>query len=97
MNKPIEVDVLVSVTLSKTIKIKLDDYVMAEDDNEDGKYYYCDYDNCDFYEAVKDQIILPHNLAEVTKKSLDSIPKSLQKAITDCSDWALDDIEIIEA
>ena len=47
-----EVEVTVSVTLSKTLKIKVSDYTVDSEGN-------VDYSDCNLREAVENQIILP--------------------------------------
>lgn len=55
-----EIEVTVSITLSKTVKIKVNDYDITEDIDEDGRdTSYYDYSNCDLKRAVKEQINLP--------------------------------------
>lgn len=56
-----EIEVTVSVTLSKTIKVKVSDYdIVDSGKDEDGNYFEdIDYSNCDLKEAVENQIILP--------------------------------------
>lgn len=58
-----EIEVTVSVTLSKTIKVKVSDYNIIEaGKDEDGEYFEdIDYSNCDLKEAVERQIRLPQN------------------------------------
>lgn len=55
------VDVCVSITLSKTVSIKVDDYTIIDKEiSEDGSYYEeIDYSSCDLKSAVEKQIILP--------------------------------------
>ena len=54
---PKDVEVTVSVTLSKTVKITVDDYQIDEEG-------YCDFSECDLHKAVKEQIKLPQQLCE---------------------------------
>lgn len=61
MKTPVKIDVTISVTLSKTVSIKVVDYERSNTYlNEDG-YYSEDlnFDNCDLKEAVKNQVTLP--------------------------------------
>lgn len=96
-----EVEVTVSITLSKTVKVKVNDYKMEEDEN--GKYTTYDFSDCNLHEAVKNQIILPQNLAKITEDLLTKssnfrvigIPKHFKRAIRDCKDWYVDDYEVI--
>ena len=58
-----EIEVLVSITLSKTVKIKVDDYaILNSGKDEDGEYFEdVDYSNCDLKGAVENQYILPQD------------------------------------
>ena len=65
--EPIEVEVTVSITLSKTVKIYVDDYIQeAPEVDEDGHYYKGDIDfsECNLSKAVKEQITLPNEKVE---------------------------------
>lgn len=89
-----EIEVLVSVTLSKTVKIKVSDYEIVDSGkDEDGEYFEdIDYSNCDLKSAVESQVVLPH-------KAWDYIaPKSKKEtnAIFDLKGWTVDDFEVIE-
>lgn len=55
--EPRTIEVTVSMTVSKTVKIDVDDYAI-EKCEEDGNEYY-DYSYCDLKGAVKEQITLP--------------------------------------
>ena len=88
-----EIEVTVSVTLSKTVKVKVSDYdIVDSGKDEDGDYFEeVDYSNCDLKEAVEEQIVLPQKawdyIAPKTKKDV--------KAIFDLKDWNVDDFEVI--
>lgn len=58
-----EIEVTVSVTLSKTIKVKVSDYGIIDSGKDEDGYYFeeVDYSNCDLKEAVESQYILPQN------------------------------------
>ena len=58
-----EIEVTVSVTLSKTVKIMVSDYEITDSGkDEDGEYFEdVDYSNCDLKGAVEKQIALPQN------------------------------------
>lgn len=98
-----EIEVTISVTLSKTVKVMVDDYEVEEDADEDGRYLSYNYDNCDLYRAVEDQVVLPQNLAEFTERMFNhdlnlkaaGMPKYLKDAIADCKDWSVDEMEVI--
>ena len=84
-----EIDVIVSVTLSKTVKIKVSDYEITDSGrDDDGEYFEdIDYSNCDLKGAVEEQIILP--------QSAHMYVKSNPKVHEDLSNWCVDDFEVI--
>ena len=98
-----EIEVTISVTLSKTVKVMVDDYEIDMDADEDGRYLSYDFSNCDLYRAVEDQVVLPQNLAEFTERMFNhdldlkaaGMPKYLKDAIADCKDWSVDEMEVI--
>lgn len=98
-----EIEVMVSITLSKPVKISVDDYSINVDETEDGQYLQYDFSDCNLEEAVKNQIALPQDLAEYIDNILKydepfkgaNIPKHLKDAIEDCKGWNVDDYEII--
>ena len=83
-----EIEVTVSVTLSKTVKIKVSDYEIADSGkDEDGEYFEdIDYSNCDLKGAVEEQIVLP--------QSAHMYVKSNPKVHEDLSNWCVDDLEV---
>lgn len=84
-----EIEVTVSVTLSKTVKIKVSDYeIIDSGKDEDGEYFRdIDYSNCDLQNAVKEQITLPQNAYKrIVKKG---------KLYEDLKGWNVDDFEVI--
>lgn len=97
-----EIEVTVSVTLSKTMKVMVDDY--REEEDEDGRPLGCDFSNCDLCKAVEEQIVLPQNLAKFTenmfKYDLDlkaaGMSRYLKEAIEDCKGWNVDDFEVVQ-
>jgi predicted RNA binding protein YcfA (HicA-like mRNA interferase family) len=88
-----EIEVTVSVTLSKTVKIKVSDYTITDSGkDEDGEYFEdADYSDCDLKGAVEEQIILPQNawdyIAPKSKKEV--------QAIFDLKGWNVDEMEVI--
>ena len=84
-----EIDVTVSVTLSKTVKIKVSDYEITDSGkDEDGEYFEdIDCSNCDLKSAVEEQIVLP--------QSAHMYVKSNPKVHEDLSNWCVDDLEVI--
>lgn len=58
--KPQKIEVTVSITLSKTVEIEVNDYTAEEEIDEDGNHnVYYDYSECNLEQAVRDQIPLP--------------------------------------
>ena len=98
-----EIEVTISVTLSKTVKVMVDDYEIDMDADDDGRYLSYDFSNCDLNKAVEDQVVLPQNLAEFTERMFGydlglkeaGIPRYLKEAIKDCKGWYIDDMEVI--
>ena len=87
-----EIEVTVSITLSKTVKIKVSDYIVYSNEDERGRCFdTLDYSDCDLKKAVKDQIILPQNAYNYI------IPKSNEEvqAISDLKEWNVDEMEVI--
>ena len=84
-----EIEVTVSVTLSKTVKIKVSDYEITDSGkDEDGEYFEdIDCSNCDLKSAVEEQIILPQNAHIYVKSN--------PKVHEDLSNWCVDDFEVI--
>ena len=83
-----EIEVTVSVTLSKTVKIKVSDYEITDSGkDEDGEYFEdIDYSNCDLKGAVEEQIVLP--------QSAHTYVKGNPKVHEDLSNWCVDDLEV---
>ena len=83
-----EIEVTVSVTLSKTVKIKVSDYEITDSGkDEDGEYFEdIDYSNCDLKGAVEEQVVLPQNAHIYVK--------SKPRVCEDLSNWCVDDFEV---
>ncbi len=96
---PEEVEVTVSITLSKTFKIKVDDYKEEiETDEEGNPTVNYDFTDCDLKSAVKEQIYLPNEIGEILRDR-DKYPhlyaKVFKKLTKDALDWNVDDFEVI--
>lgn len=85
-----EIEVLVSVTLSKTVKIKVSDYEIVDSGkDEDGEYFEdIDYSNCDLKSVVESQVVLPQSAYTTLLEET--------KARKDLEGWTVDDFEVIE-
>ena len=83
-----EIEVTVSVTLSKTVKIKVSDYtITGSGKDEDGEYFEdVDYSDCNLKGAVEEQIVLP--------QSAHMYVKSNPVVHEDLSNWYVDDLEV---
>lgn len=85
--EPKEINVTVSITLSKQFTIKVDDYNEYIDFEEDGVHSNIDYSDCDLKGAVEKQVYLPHeaykHINVLTVKN-------------DLKDWCVDDFEVIK-
>lgn len=94
-----EIEVTVSVTLSKTVKIKVSDYEIDSGRDEDGNYFEeVDYSNCDLKEEVMKQVYLPQEAGEIIQKGFDSDEINCVKYLDiaeDLSGWNIDDFEAI--
>lgn len=68
-----EIEVTVSVTLSRTVRIKVSDYkVTGIFKDEDGHCYAdIDYTDCNLEQAVREQILLPQNLKALKDWTVD--------------------------
>lgn len=88
-----EIEVTVSITLSKTVKVKVSDYeILNSGKDEDGQYFEdIDYSNCDLKKAVEEQIILPHK----AYRTIMTNTKRSKKTYEDIKDWNVDDYEVI--
>lgn len=90
---PQEIEVTVSITLSKTVKVKVDDYrVTLEERDEEGELYQVyDFYDCNLKKAVENQVILPN---EAYKHVGYPLFESSKKAYNDLKDWVVDDFEV---
>jgi len=78
--KPLEVEVTIVQTLSKTVKILVDDYEELEDGSTD-------FSDCDLAKAVEDQIWTPSDVMEK--------PFEYKAFMGETKGWCLDDCQII--
>lgn len=86
-----EIEVTVSVTLSKTVKIKVSDYSITDSGkDEDGEYFEdIDYSKCDLKRAVEEQITLPQDAYKYVKREFNNDQHN------DLEGWDVDDFEIV--
>lgn len=96
-----EVDCFVTLTITKIIPLKVNDYKV--DTSENCIKY--DFSKCDFYNALDKQVAMPHNLSKFTKRMFDydlnlksvGMPMYLKEALKDCDDWNVESLNIEEA
>lgn len=84
-----EIEVCISVTLSKTVKIRVSDYTIVDSGkDEDGDYFEdIDYSDCDLKTAVEEQITLPQNAYKHT------LPQT--KLYENLKGWNVDEFEVM--
>ena len=90
-----EIEVTISVTLSKTVKVNVNDYIVCEKD-EDGNLDI-DYSICDLKSAVEEQIYLPQEAGKLIQEGLDTnviTSASYGDIAEDLKDWDVDDFEV---
>lgn len=94
-----EIEVLVSITLSKSVKIKVNDYTLDCGKDEDGDYFKSlDFFDCDLKSAVKEQILLPHEVGQLLvdmDNNPHKIPPKSEFMKEDLCGWNVDDFEVI--
>lgn len=92
-NEEKEIEVTVSITLSKTFKILVSDYTIVDSGkDEDGEYFKdIDYSDCDLKRAVNNQITLPNE----AYLYIGDNPGYFSKQYNDLKDWNVDGLEVI--
>lgn len=96
-----EIEVTVSLTISKTLKVKVNDYTIEESTDKDGTVFSdIDYSTCNLKEAVEEQILLPNEVAAATKAAIivnDWKPvKLFKQGLEEADNWIIDDFEVIK-
>ena len=91
-----EVEVTVSITLSKTVKIRVSDYEITDSGkDEDGEYFEdVDYSNCDLKGAVEEQVYLPQEAGQLIDDFAIETVKA-KNIVKDLSNWNVDELEVI--
>lgn len=91
-----EIEVTVSITLSKTVKIKVNDYEITgcNMDDEGHCFSEIDYSNCNLKEAVEEQIFLPQE-AGLLIKDFDIKTRKADTIVEDLSNWSVDEMEVV--
>lgn len=92
-----KIKVTISVTLSKTVDIRVNDYIVEEIEDEDGyRGINYDFSDCNLIEAAKEQILMPQDVYNFIKNSSKSDIKKIKdlEEIEDLKDWTVDDIDV---
>ena len=65
-----EVEVTISITLSKTVKIKVKDYEIVDSGKDEDREHFedIDYSNCDLKSAVEEQLFLPQDAGDLMRE-----------------------------
>ncbi len=91
------VPVVVTVTLSKEVKVLVNDYTInGAGMDEDGNYYEdIDYSHCDFKEAVEKQITMPQDAYYEFNKALYLVEdENTKDKLRDLKDWRVENLEV---
>lgn len=91
-----EIEVTVSITLSKTIKIKVSDYTIYSIEADNGKCFDdIDYSDCDLKKAVEEQVYLPQEAGQLINDfAINPVSKNIA-IVEDLSNWNVDEMEVI--
>lgn len=105
------IEVTISQTFSKQLKIEVDDYETVKDADEDGVYFWNDYSGCNLKECVEKQhytindiLEKVQNLHKEFKELVFNNPNpinfinfsdELKKLAEACKDWNEDEMEVI--
>lgn len=89
-NKPREIEVNITLTLTKSIMVKVDDYEIIDSGvDEDGlSFEDVDYSVCDLDDAVENQIILPDKAWKYINAEINP------QIIEDLKGWEIEDMMV---
>ena len=92
-----EIEVTVSITLSKTIKIKVSDYTVYSNEDDNGNHFEeMDYSDCNLKEAVEKQVYLPQEAGQLISNVIINPDIAKNTAIIkDLSNWNVDEMEVM--
>lgn len=91
-----EIEVTVSITLSKTVKIKVSDYTIYSNEDENGKCFEdIDYSDCNLKEAVEKQVYLPQEAGQLISAFAINPDSKHTAIVEDLSNWNVDEMEVI--
>ena len=92
-----EIEVTVSITLSKTVKIKVSDYTIYSIEADNGKCFDdIDYSDCNLKEAVEKQMYLPQEAGQlISNIAINPVIAKNTAIAEDLSNWNVDEMEVI--
>ena len=92
-----EIEVTVSITLSKTVKIKVSDYTVYSNEDDNGNHFEeVDYSDCNLKEAVEKQVYLPQEAGQlISAFAIDPVKAKNTAIVEDLSNWNVDEMEVI--
>lgn len=99
IKKPVNIKATISITLSKTVDLRVDDYDSTIDIDEDGdKRIIYDFNKCDLKGIVKQQIWLPNEAEEAFHDLVydDKVNSRFNNILSDFKGWNVDDFEVVE-
>lgn len=97
-----EVEVLVSVTLSKKVKVNIPSISESINRDEDGNPYVneSDISDLELEDAVMDQVFMPQELSEHIESYLNrhnyKINSSCMKILNDGANWDVDEFTVMK-
>lgn len=91
-----EIEVTVYITLSKTVKIKVSDYTVYSNEDDNGNHFEeVDYSDCNLKEAVEKQVYLPQEAGQLMSDfAINPVSKNTS-IVKDLSNWNVDEMEVI--
>lgn len=94
-NSEVDVDVEVSITLSKVVRIRTCNYVKHYYGRDEDGFPDVDFEYDDLANDVLEQVYLPHELSSEIKQKA-SLPPPLMRALDDADGWKLEEISAEE-
>lgn len=106
------IEVTISQTFSKQLKIEVDEYETVKDADEDGVYFWNDYSGCNLKECVEKQCYTINDILEKVQNlpkefeelvfnnpnpiNFNNFSDKLKKLAEACKDWNEDEMEVVQ-
>lgn len=92
-----EIEVTIYITLSKTVKIKVSDYIVYSNEDDNGNHFEdVDYSDCNLKEAVEKQVYLPQEAGQlISNIAVNPVIAKNTAIAEDLSNWNVDEMEVI--